>query len=68
MRHRWLELVEPSRKAAASAPQKDYKSSQSGNTLEWLEQCTRQKIIQNPRAALGIALITGLLAGYWVKR
>ncbi len=41
---------------------------ESDQSLEGWEQCLREQITMHPRIALGMGLLTGLLAGWWVKR
>jgi hypothetical protein len=37
-------------------------------TVEGWEQCLRNQITSHPRIALGMGLMAGLLAGWWIKR
>jgi len=50
----------------------DGTGSKSGRELktsvEGWEQCLRKQIISHPRIALGMGLMAGLIAGWWVKR
>jgi len=46
-----------------------FKNTQELKTsVEGWEKCLRNQIMSHPRIALGMGLMAGLLAGWWVKR
>jgi len=56
-------LSDDAASGTGSKPSREIKS-----TVEGWEQCLKNQIISHPRIALGMGLMAGLIAGWWVKR
>lgn len=41
---------------------------QPPTTMEGWEECLREQITAHPRIALATGLLTGVIAGWWIKR
>jgi hypothetical protein len=71
MQHRWSQWAGSAAATAETGfarPRHRTEESHSLTDLSWWKQCVRNNIVEHPRLALGAAVVTGLLVGYWVKR